>query len=151
MLLRILPEQVVKDWDIISKVIEKSRPPYVDSLYNELISALYSILIEESIIWGYYDSDNELRGLIMTTTHTDIVTKSNNLLIYALWVIRPMGLQAWRESAVILKRYAKGMGYKSILAYVQVPEVVKLVKALGGDVSWTLAEFKLEDTDDNDA
>ena len=148
MLNRLLPDQVSKFWDVISYAIEQSLPPttgeHPDKL-NRILSAALSGKLE---VWASYTRQGDttkLEGIVVTKILYDDASDTRNLLIYCIYGYTAVDKNSWAEGLKAITLYAKSKGCSQIVAYSDLPHVVELVKALGGEAKYTFLSFNVNE------
>jgi len=146
MLVKLLPDQVPKFWNVISYAIDNSVPPISISGQEQLNNILKSILAGRSQAWLEVDKEAkppDLTGVIITTFMYDEVSEVKNLLIYALFGLKFIKPEVWSEGLRMLKGFAKQTGCHRIVAYTNVPRIVEIVKSLGGQAEFTFVTMEV--------
>lgn len=134
MLIRLMPEQISEQWDIIKPTIEESlRSACEDADMNEILT---SLLNASSQCWVSSrkgtNGGNIIEGIIITMITKDLFGEGRNLLIYSLFGYSMDTKEAWRGGAKALATFAKATQCSRITAYTDVPSLIKLVEDLGG-------------------
>lgn len=139
MLVRLLPEQISVQWDMI-------KPAILESLHSAHESAdtnetLTSLLNSSSQCWASIRRDNGrdiIEGLVITMVTKNLFDKEKNLLIYSLYGYDMSNRDAWEGGFRTLAIFAKSEGCSRIIGYTNVPSLIKLVESLGGDTKQRL-------------
>lgn len=144
MLIRLLPEQVSKFWNIIKYAIEQSLPPiayeHPDKL-NRILSAALSGKVE---VWASYKKDQEeniLEGIVITKILYDDASNTKNLLIYCLYGYEKVDSNSWLIGLTAIAKYAKSRKCNQIIAYSDLPYIINVAKYLGGETKYTFLSF----------
>ncbi len=140
MLIRLLPDDVSKMWDVIKDAIVPVLPPTgrpTEDVENEVLSACLKGILTVWVLGKH--NGNSFNVYVVGTTMPILDTPTNtwSLLIYTLRALRPVPKELWIEGYDKLRRYAKSNNLSAICGYTDVPQVVELVKKLGGDTSVT--------------
>ncbi len=149
MLIKLLPDQIAKFWDIIKYAIEQSLPPIVaDSpdCMNRILSAALSNRVD---VWASYQRNNgnvRLDGVGLTKTLYDDVSDTKSLLIYCLYGYTQVDRSSWPEALEVITKYAKSKGCTQLVAYSEFYNVIELARHMGADTKYTFISFDLNKT-----
>lgn len=146
MLTKLLPDQIAKFWDIIKYAVEESLPPIVGESSGKMQRILTSCLDGSLEVWISYirtESATKIEGIVVTEFTYDKSSGTKNLLIYCLYGYENINKDSWLQGLVTLKDYAKGRGCNQIVAYTEVPQIIELVKKLGGEARFTYITFNV--------
>jgi len=136
MLVRLYPAQVADNWSVLSYGIQQSLPPITYESPKRLQKILEHIMLKEMDLWVGVE-DEKVKGLILTTPIHESNSDVSDLLIYSIYGFDKLGIRMIKESIDTLKKYAVAKGLKRITAYSNVDSVIRMIKALGGEESWT--------------
>ena len=148
MLIQLLPEQASKYWMDIKWAIEESLPPVVGMQSDRMSNILKSILTEEVIVWLSVEkgaNGNIINGIVLTNFVTDVISGTKSLLIYCIYGYGNVHQQGVLDGIVALQKFAKSRKCNRILAYSDVPSIIKLVEGLGGETRYRLLSIPLGD------
>lgn len=146
MLVRLLPDQVAKFWDIIKYAVEESLPPTVSKNIDNMQNVLIGCLDGSIEVWASYlkkDDNIKLNAVMLTQFLYDKSTKTKSLLIYCIYGYNNITRDFYIEGLDILKKYAKARGCTQIVAYSDVPLIINLAKQLGAETKYTFISFDL--------
>ncbi|MBW8034154.1 MAG: hypothetical protein FVQ79_00350 [Planctomycetes bacterium] len=137
MMLRMTPEQIGEAWDLIRPYIAQALPPTLGIDAQGMTNVLYSLLAEESQLWAYYGSGEDVErgkpiGLIMTVIMNEPVSKARYLLIYVARTISPSKLEDYEEALDKLRTFSEANNCSQILAYVENDTYVRKLERVGG-------------------
>lgn len=149
MLLRLLPEQVARYWDIIKPGIEKALPPVAGESADKMNNILGAILGGGMVCWLIYrklEEGIEVTGFMVTTIAVDSCTITNSLLIYVIFAAkgRSIGGDGWAEGYEALSKYGKSVGCSRITGYTDVDYVCKIAEKLGGESKYRFVSVPIE-------
>jgi hypothetical protein len=130
MLIKILPNQVVDHWDILSYGIQQSLPPITIESPLRMNNILESLIIGRMDLW-LSTEDNKVKGLIVTSITYDKNSDVQDLLIYSLYGYNNLLMKNIKEGLETLKIYARAKGCKRITAYSNVESVIKFMESYG--------------------
>lgn len=143
LLLKILPEQVSDNWEQFAPLIEKSLPPTVLQRRQRMANVLRAVLMEDLVVWVYYDQNQNERYVASTVIRTDKVSLSKSLLIYSftsLGQLQPKQLWSGIEK---LKKYAEGNDCNNLIAYTADENVKEFLSETGVDIQFSLAQIRI--------
>lgn len=145
-LLKILPEQVNENWDLIKQSLGLAWPT---PLSNEALAGiLQSLLLGKLQAWGLVDikSQDEMvwKALGTTAIVEDEITGVSKLHIYHICVLEgALELDVWKFIWVKFTEYAKALGCSKVSAITRHQRVVDIVESLGGDATTRLIELEV--------
>lgn len=146
MMTKLLPEQISKFWDVIKYAVEQSIPPNVGEHPDKINRILTAALNGKIDVWTSYERGkdiNRFEAIVLTKFLYDEVVGMRNLLIYSIYGYDTISAHSWRNGMKTLMKYAKGKGCSLIVAYSNIPEVVKLANSLGAETDFSFISFKL--------
>jgi len=144
MLVKLLPDQISRFWDIIKYAIEQSLPPIAGEHPNKMNNILMSALDGSIDVWASYqktDEGNKFEGIALTEVLFDRPSRTRNLLIYCIYGYENVDGRSWGEGLRTLIKYAASKRCNQIIAYTDIPQIAGLVERLGGEARYTLLSF----------
>lgn len=147
MLVKMLPEQISKFWDVIRYAIEQSLPPTVAESPDKMNRILSSLLSGKADCWASYTKSggmNSFEGIVVTKMLYDDVSDTKNLLMYCLYGYTKVDKQSWLHGLKALTKYAEARGCARIVAYTDVPYMIDMANFLGGEAKYTLCSFDVK-------
>lgn len=144
MIVKLLPDQISKFWDIIRYAVEQSLPPIVGEHPNKMQNILASALDGSIDVWASYTKDgegNRFEGIVLTEILFDRPSRTKNLLIYCMYGYEEVDKQSWIKGISALTKYAASKGCNQIVGYTNIPYIVELVNRLGGETKYTFISF----------
>lgn len=145
MLVRLLPEQILKQWDILAPTLEATLPPVERT---RMAAVLKSLLSGRLVMWLALTTpngkDSEVAAMVVTSLVQSACGEGCDLLIYALYGWDRIEPEMWTGGLSTLQQYARGLKCDRIIAFTNVERVKQVVNQLGGDTSWSLLTFPLE-------
>lgn len=152
MLIKLTPSQITTYSNLIVRSVEESMPPYTYSSYMKTNHVLESLMSGFMQCWFIYnqgkktevDISIEPLGIMVTSILPDFYTKTTNLLIYSLFGIHKITPDIWIDGITTLKKFAKDRGCFRVIAYSDIPNIISIVKKLGGDTSITFISIEVE-------
>lgn len=132
MLLKMLPEQINTQWEIIRPAIEEAMPhEYVpDERY--MTNVLESLLSDKMHCWLIVDGE-DVKALCVTNFVVD-PGGEQSLFIYALYGYKPVPLSMWTNAFESLGKWAKRYNCAEVIAFTDSGNegVLRIVGNLGG-------------------
>lgn len=145
MLIRLEPSQVSRYWDDIKAALLYSVPPLVNADEEGLNNILTSLLARRMDAWVLCEEGENgcnVFALAVTQEMMDPGTLERNLLIYSLCGYKFVPEKLWQDGFATLRRFARSVGLKRIVAYTKVPRIIEIAKGLGADCSTTLVSWE---------
>ena len=145
MLTKLLPDQIASFWNVIKYAIEDSIPPTATWTPNMTNKILSSLLCGKSHCWISYvkGEQRKLEGVVVTQVLYDDISDTRNLLIYCLCSYDGFRESSWSNGLKALVKFAASRNCKNIVAYTDVPNIIKMVKKLGGETNQTFISLPL--------
>lgn len=131
MLIKMLPDQVAKYWDIFSFGVQQSLPPITIESPRRMNRILESLMLERMDLW-LITYERKALGIIVTSLAYDSNSGVKDLVIYCFYSFRDLPISLIKKDLKALKVYAKSKGCKRLTAYSNVDSVVKFWKSLKG-------------------
>ena len=141
MLLRLEVDQVNRYWVIIEKAILESLPPVAKEDENLLPNILKNLLSGDMQCW-VVAKNRTIYAMLVTTPQFEI-GGTKNLLVYTLYGFDNLNMEIWEEGFLSLKKYAKSIGCKSIVAYSNVERILQVCRLLGGNIEYTFITLEV--------
>ncbi len=146
MLIRLASDQVARYWDFIKDGLEEALPPVVGMQPERMSNILTAIMVDEITVWlsvEETETANEITGFIATSLNTDKPSGTKSLLLYAVYGVMTCTDKSWSEGLKAMKKYAKTEGCHRIVAYSDVPSIIKYVERIGGEAKYRLLSIPL--------
>ena len=146
MLTKLLPEQISKFWDVIKYAAEQSIPPNAGEHPDKINRILTAAISGKIDVWASYErgeDNNRFESIMLTKFLYDDVVGTKNLLIYSIYGYGVISASSWRDGLKTLVKYAKGRNCSMIIAYSNIPEVIKLADSLGAETDFRFISFKI--------
>ena len=147
MLIKFTPEQISRLWPDMAGGLITSLPPQMRDDIESVSNLLESLLNGKAECWISYDATEEgakVHGAVITMFHVDDITRTRNMIIYAVYGIHTSQHKHWIEGYETLRKWAKHNNCKEIVAYSNVPQIVNIAKKLGADTSYSLIQLPIE-------
>lgn len=130
-IVKLLPEQVSKYWDVIRAGI-LSTPSHIATMNSESIrNILKNILIGNVQCWAAIDEKEEICGFVLTSLADDYVSNERFLNIYDLYLVKPLPREVWTAGIEALKKFAVANKCNKITAYTYYENIANIAKKLG--------------------
>jgi hypothetical protein len=149
MLTRLLPEQVSEFWDVIKFGIEHSLAPIAGEHPDKMNRVLASLLSGTAQCWASYVKDEgnvKFEGILVTKMLYDEVSDTKNLLLYCVYGYTNVEQSTWINGLVKVTKYAKAKGCSNIVAYTDVPYLIKIASDLGANTKFTFISFNVNES-----
>ena len=147
-MIKLLPDQISKFWDIIRYALEDSPPLTIGNINNRWISNILTAALSGEIeVWVSYTKEEELKldGIVLTSFEIDKFVKEKSLLIYYLYTYGNTDTNRWIKGLKSLVKYAKTRNCSRIISYSSVPSIISISEKLGGNVDTRFITFNLKD------
>lgn len=141
MLIRLLPEQVSAQWEIIAPMLEASLPPISDPTPTVMVNILEAILLDHAIVWVLESESGKIKGVVLTTDWVDPICHYHHLMIYCVYGVETLSLEELQGAAQSVRKYAGTVGAESVLAYTADVRIAQLVRRLGGHADFVLLQL----------
>jgi hypothetical protein len=145
MLLKMLPTQVSRYWEVILEGIKGGLPPDTFSSIAEENRLLKAITDGSMDVWLVVDTAaaKKVRALVVTTVVSDEVTRTRDLLLYCTFAFVPVRDEVWLEIDKDLVKVAHTNKCDRMVAYTKEDRVIKLMQACGYDTEYRFAYKEL--------
>ncbi len=146
MLTRLTPEQVSNFWDVIKYAVEESLPPITGEHPDRMNHILSALLSGKAQCWASYARIGEVgkfEGIVLTRILVDDLSMTKNLLIYCLYGYEEVEEGSWLTGLKALIKFAKSRNCSRIIAYSEIPYIIKLASKLGAETNYTFVSFNL--------
>ena len=146
MLVRLLPDDIEKGWDVISKALIGSVPEYVKVDDIGMTNILYALLNDTLQCWlitGDNFKERGMHGIVTTTVVVDEASQTKNLLIYSFRGYRMLTQDIMNDFYITLKTFAKSKNCYKIIAYTEIERIKTMIINMGGRVGHTLVELEI--------
>jgi len=146
MLIKMLPEQISKFWDVIKYGVEQSLPPIAGE-HPDKINRILSAALSGSVdVWASYvkdDGNRILEGIVLTRILYDGVSGTKNLLIYTVYGYNAVDDESYMKIFTTLVKYAKAKGCLQLVGYTTLSYLADICKEFGADTSYTFVSFDI--------
>ncbi len=138
MLVQLVPEQISNYWPQLSKAIRISLPPNAVESDDGMNNILEACLGGQMRVWTLMSESKKVYAVVVTMFSMEPMSKTKNLLIYALYGFTKITDELWKSGLQTLRSYAKANGCSRIIGYTDTDRIVELTKSLGGSVAHTV-------------
>lgn len=147
-MIKLLPHGIADNWPEFRPLIEMCLPPLsypmeVATRMTGILEALVSGKMELHVFFKYVEDAPFSFGFIVTTILSAFESDVKNLLIYAFYGHRKMLTNGDMMRGIdLIKKYARGVGCKSIVAYSNMKPIIELMKSAGANVDYTMISLE---------
>ena len=134
MLIRLLPEQVLKGWDLIRPMITATLPPSLRVNTGGMANILQSILMEQAQFWVSYrrEGDGKPVFILLTSIMQDPVSGARYLLIYSMYGLVDLTPEDYISGLETIKDFAASEKCNEVIAYIEDDRFVHLLERMLG-------------------
>jgi len=146
MLIALMPEQISRRWELIKYAVEQAVPPTVLASPEVLNNLLMSLLDGSAQCWVNYkkkEDKSTVDAVLVTTIIEDFLSRTRNLLLYALYGASPLDDESYASGFETLKKYARANSCVKMVAYTNNSRVIEVASRVGWDVEWNFISFTL--------
>jgi len=145
MLLRMLPEQISKQWDLVRAAIEAANPPDVVLPEHKMTNMLSMLLNGDMQCWVLVGDEvrTDVYAIVTTLTYDDPFGEKQ-LFVYSLYAYKRPSRELWMDLINTLKRWGESLGCSNVTAYVRNKSEIRLIERIGGDVETVLVRIPLK-------
>lgn len=136
MLVKLLPENVTDNWDVVKESIRKSLPSFAIDTPDKITRILESIILGHLEVWVYYEFEDDklhIKNITTTSIVTDPESQTKNLLIYTSYSFHHTELDDWSQGLTDLKEYAKSNDCAAITAFTRDAHILKFLASIGAE------------------
>lgn len=137
MLIRMMPEQVVKQWHEIVPYLEASLPE--EERTQEVVNRVLEKAMSGKVhVWLSYNSEdyNSVNAVAFTAIVFDSLTGTKNLLLYAVTRVIEMDEETtakmWAEGWQAVAKFGAGLKCSSVVAFTDLDYIVEVAGRFGG-------------------
>jgi hypothetical protein len=137
MLVKLLPENVTDNWEVVKEAIRKSLPPFAIDTPDKMTRILESIVLGQLEVWVYYEFEDEklsIKNITTTSIITDAESQTKNLLIYSTYSFGHTQIEDWQAGLTDLAQYAKSNDCAAITAFTRDAHVLKFLESVGAEI-----------------
>jgi len=142
MLIRLTPEQVVREWEVIRHAIKESTYESIFSRPDSVRDHLRELIAGTMQAWAIV-AQEEFVGIVTTRFSLDASMGVKRLEIYSLFGFRDISPRMWATCYVMLKRFALANDCTHIIALSDQEHILSLATKLGGDTTQRMIVFDL--------
>ena len=135
-------EKIEKCWNIIEEGVKLSLPPALLREKGSMNNVKEALLKGDLLCWMIAGkTHDDIRAVCITATVIDVGTKTRNLLIYALYAYEIIPKEVWYEGILMLRKFAKDINCKYIVAYSNNGNVISIAEKLKGTINMSFIMF----------
>ena len=145
-IVKVEPPAIPESWDILKHALDTSIRPEqrTDASAARVRRGLENGALLAFLLLGT-GSTNALLGALILQPSIDFLSGVKNVHILGLHTSAGLTVQQYREAFTWLKQVARDLTCTTITAVTARPELIQIVKSLGGDTSTTMIQFNLGD------
>ncbi len=149
MLLRMLPEQISNQWNILKPAIEASLPSNTVKSDEGLNNILKALLSNKMHCWVLTDKAESEPYALATTSFIVDPIGAVSLFVYSLYGYRPIPMELWIEGFKGLQDWALKNHCANVLAFTDNKRVMSIVEDLGGNVQQVVVNLEVSSNGKN--
>jgi hypothetical protein len=133
-IIKLLPEQVVKFWDMLRFAIAETFIPRNSCTNQHLQAILANLLASKAQCWMVFDRTDDGRkfiGFMVTRIGEDPAIKERCLFIDSVYAFQKVPEDLLTQSNLTLEKFAKQNNCKSIATMTESARIVKLAEMNG--------------------
>jgi len=142
MLIRLLPDQVIKEWEVVKYAISQANHEQLFATEEGVKDHLRQVIAGVMHVWAIVQ-DDEFAGVAVTRFNTDQSVGVKRLEIYALFGFKVIKNKTWATCFVALRRFAEAKNCSFIMALSDNQAVLRLADKLGADTEQRMIVFKI--------
>lgn len=136
MIIKLLPEQISKSWDIIRYGILAIPSPISDNTPEGVRNILKHLLMGTVQCWALFEEDTlnggeRITGFALTTIADDLISGAKFLNIYDLFFLSTPKQEDFENGLEAIQEFAKANKCNKITAYTKVSGILKVTEKLG--------------------
>ena len=131
MLIKLLPEQLVKFWDMLRFAIAETFVPRSTCTNEHLKNILVNLLSGKSQCWLMKNKDNEFVGFLITRIAIEDSIKERVLSLDHIYAYKQMPEELWETGYRTLEDYARNNSCKAFVSMTENARVVQQAEKFG--------------------
>ncbi len=143
MLVMLMPDQVMRYWDLVKEGLEETLPPYVTNSPNKMEDIQMGLLIGKAQCWLFINNEPTVKCVVITRTIHDDLTDSEIFEITSLRSFNKILGEEWVEGFETIKKYAYGCKCDKIVFYSDNEIMLKITGKLGFKPTYVYSEYLL--------
>lgn len=136
-LVKVLPDQIARDWTLIRNSIFQSLAPTAAPTETSMSNILKALLSGAMICW-YHHKNGRLAAVMTTVVMDDDFSGSKNLLVYSFFAMTNLEYEDYDYMWDILGRYGKAKGYYQLIAYTNDSRIGKIIARVAPEGAYTM-------------
>ena len=122
-MLRILPDQVAEQWNVIRPAIEASMPAYIRESETRMSNILTSIMVGNMDCWVIEEGDRTAQAILLTLFTMD-PAGDKSLCVYSMYGYERVTIDIWKEVVECMAKWGRANGCFSVTVYSENPKMV---------------------------
>jgi hypothetical protein len=148
MLLRLLPDQIARYWEIFKESILATVPPIPaqsPETLNNMLSALLAGIAQAWVTYRKEDDKVLVIGFVITNIIYDEVTNTQSLYLQSVYVPNDNSIaQDWVEGLAAVMKFAEANNCSRVLCHTNNPKLMDWAKKFGGECDYVLCSWALK-------
>jgi hypothetical protein len=148
-MLKLLPEQISRHWDILQYAIENTA---LEEGIGDDLALHYSemLLSGQMQCWALYEQEKYPKGLValLFTSIVTAVSGIKNLQVIGLYAFdyeAAAGLRVWKKGLLQLIKFGRANDCKNITFFTSSPAILKMTKEVGFLMEQTFGTLRIPD------
>lgn len=132
MLIKLLPEQVARNWEAVRYSIEQSTESLPGENVDRFANVLEEVFLNKMHVWLSVNERKVVEGVVTTRLQKDQVSGTRTLFIYSVYGYVDVSYKSWAEGFKSLCKFAEAERCSYISAMTANDSLVRLAERLGG-------------------
>jgi hypothetical protein len=141
MLLRLIPTEITKYWQIIEAATKESMTKELIDTQEKSNNILRALLIGKLTCW-FWKEETKIKGVMITSLQKDDILLRNNLLIYSVYT-KISQAKDWIEGFEAILKYARGNSCCKVIFYTKNEKFIRIAKHLGMTETYKMCEIDI--------
>lgn len=138
MLVKLLPDQISDNWDLIKHAIKESVPPTHNESPEKLNNIFESLLLGNMVCWASvkkHEKGTLVEGILITTILEDRYSKTRNLLVYLIYSFANQSTDlSWEQGLCQLIKYGRSLNCDSLVGYSKNENIIRYAQRVGANL-----------------
>ncbi len=138
MLVKLLPNQIIKYWDLLKPGIGDALQQLDGNLPERLNEILGDLLIERMQCWVYVKDENIITALV-TALMEGFAGDKNKLVVYAMYAFEEITDEDWIDGFATLSKFALSRDCEYVVGNTDRKGLAKTIERLGGEMGYSFS------------
>jgi hypothetical protein len=133
-LLRLLPDQISRYWDVVRYALAVSHPPTIRITDRYFVKCLEMMLAGRMQCWVVLRNlqDKRIYAVLATEIVKHYISGEKTLLVFAGTTFEvEVNMKEWRGNLLKLMKFGKANGCSTLSSFVSNPRLMELYKQIG--------------------